>query len=74
MAKRKRAQRGRNFQRVLVASIGAGLGADDLTASDSRRRQGSESDDATYIGHLALSAEVAIRGRIKRLHLRRHWP
>ncbi len=75
MSKRKgRAKSGRNFQRVLVASIGAGLGADDQTAVDSRTRQLSENPDTTYTAHLAMSAETAIRSRIKRLHLRRRWP
>ena len=57
-----------------VASIGAGLGADDVTAEDSRMRQLSEGGDATYAGELARRSEAAIRSRIKRLCLRRHWP
>lgn len=74
ITKSRRERRGRNFQRVMAQSIGAGRGSDDLTASESRSRQRAEGDDATYQGHLQLSAESAIRARIRRLHLGRRWP
>lgn len=74
ITKSRRERKGRNFQRTIEPSLGAHLGVDDLTASESRSRQRSEGDDATYQGHLALSSESAIRARIRRLHLGRRWP
>jgi hypothetical protein len=69
-----RERRGRNFQRSIEPGLGAHLGADDLTALDSRTRQLAEGSDATYAGELALRGEEAIRARIRRLHLKRRWP
>ena len=76
MAKKRsrREHRGRNFQRSIEPSLGAHLGEDDLTALESRMRQGEEVDAWTYAAELARRSKAAILGRIKRLKLSRHWP